>query len=366
MATLGIEEEYLLLDPRTGLPSHKADEVAGYLHDSPRVTEDEVQRELLSCQIETATPVCSTLTEAEEYLLNFRTQLAAAAEKASVVAAGTATAPRVEEHYPELTDKERYRELQQSAPGIVGDQFVNGLHVHVSIPDKETGVQALNRIREWLPLVVALSCNSPFWLGRDSGFGSWRVVHYRRWPVQGCPPVFRDAADYERRIQRLVDTAAIIDRGVLTWMARLSDAYPTIEVRAGDGQLQARDSVLLGGLIRGLVSTAVEQARRGAGYAVPDEELLDAAMWQAAREGLTSNLVDPVSARLVPAWDRVEALLEFIGPALEAEGDTEWVRAGLRQLRAQGTGSERQRRAMADGGTAALLELYRSSVTSED
>ncbi|MBD8044239.1 glutamate--cysteine ligase [Arthrobacter sp. Sa2BUA2] len=365
MATLGIEEEYLLLDPSTGLPVHKADEVAGYLHQSPRVTEDEIQRELLSCQLETATPVSSTLTEAEEYLLNFRAQLEAAARKASVVAAGTASAPFIEDHYPDLTDKERYRDLRDSAPGIVGDQFVNGLHVHVSIPDRESGVQALNRIREWLPAIVAMSTNSPYWLGRDSGFGSWRVVHYRRWPVQGCPPVFQDAADYERRVKQLVATGAIIDRGVLTWMARLSDSYPTLEVRAGDAQLEARDSVLLAALIRGLVNTAVEEAERDLHRPVPEAELLDAAMWQAAREGLTSTLVDPVSAELVPAKDRIRALLEFTGAALEAEKDTEWVQAGLAGLWEKGTGAERQRRARDSGGTAGLLELYRSSLSGD-
>lgn len=365
MATLGIEEEYLLLDPSTGLPVHKADEVAGYLHQSPRVTEGEIQRELLSCQLETATPVSSTLTEAEEYLLNFRAQLEAAARKASVVAAGTASAPLIEDHYPELTDKERYRDLRASAPGIVGDQFVNGLHVHVSVPGREAGVQALNRIREWLPAIVALSTNSPYWLGRDSGFGSWRVVHYRRWPVQGCPPVFKDAADYERRVEQLVATGAIIDRGVLTWMARLSDSYPTLEVRAGDAQLEARDSVLLAALIRGLVNTAVEEAERGVHRPVPESELLDAAMWQAAREGLTSTLVDPVSAELVPARERIRALLDFAGPALDAEQDTDWVQAGLTNLWERGTGAERQRRAMEADGHAGLLRLYRSSLTGE-
>ena len=365
MATLGIEEEYLLLDPVTGLPVHKADEVEGYLHRSPRVSEGEIQRELLSCQIETATPVSSTLTEAEEYLLNFRGQLEAAARKASVIASGTASAPFIEDHYPELTDKERYRELRDSAPGIVGDQFVNGLHVHVSIPDREAGVQALNRIREWLPAIVAMSCNSPYWLGRDSGFGSWRVVHYRRWPVQGCPPVFRDAADYERRVQQLVASGAILDRGVLTWMARLSDSYPTLEVRAGDAQLRARDSVLLAALVRGLVSTAVDEAGRGVQRPVPEAELLDAAMWQAAREGLTGKLVDPVTAELVPARDRIQALLDFTAKALEAEGDTEWVQAGLADLWQNGTGSQRQRRARESEGTAGLLSLYRNSLTGE-
>ncbi|MFZ3453982.1 carboxylate-amine ligase [Arthrobacter sp. 7Tela_A1] len=365
MATLGIEEEYLLLNPDTGLPSHQAEEVAGYLHRSPRVTDGEIQRELLSCQIETATPVSSTLTEAEEYLLNFRSQLETAAGKASVVAAGTASAPLIADHYPELTDKERYRQLKDSAPGIVGDQFVNGLHVHVSIPDRESGVQALNRIREWLPAIVALSCNSPYWLGRDSGFGSWRVVHYRRWPVQGCPPTFKDANDYERRIQQLVATGAIIDRGVLTWMARLSDSYPTLEVRAGDAQLRARGSVLLAALVRGLVSTAVKEAERDVLRPNPEPELLDAAMWQAARQGMTGMLVDPASAELVPAQTRVRDMLEFIGQALDTEGDTEWVQAGLTEIRDSGTGSEQQRRAMESHGMDGLLELYRGTLVGE-
>ncbi|WP_035775410.1 glutamate-cysteine ligase family protein, partial [Arthrobacter sp. H5] len=174
MTTLGIEEEYLLLDPSSGLPVYNASDVQALLETVDTVTGSDIQRELLSCQIETATPVCSTLTEAEESLLNFRRQLSAAARKSGVRASGTATAPRIAGAYPELTDKQRYHELKASARGIVGDQFVNGLHVHVAIPDKETGVQALNRIRTWLPIITALSTNSPYWLDRDSGFASWR------------------------------------------------------------------------------------------------------------------------------------------------------------------------------------------------
>jgi carboxylate-amine ligase len=365
MTTLGIEEEYLLLDPATGFPVHRASEVQELLNAAGTVREDDVQRELLSCQIETATPVCSTLTEAEESLLNFRRQLSAAARKAGVRATGAAAAPRIEEGYPELTDKQRYHQLKASAVGIVADQFVNGLHVHVEVPDKETGVQALNRIRPWLPVIVALSANSPFWMDRDSGFASWRVVHYRRWPVQGCPPIFADAADYERRIQRLVDTGVIIDRGVLTWMARLSDRYPTLEVRAGDAQLEAQDSVLLAGLIRGLVTTAVAESAAGRAYTDPEPELLDAAMWQAARQGTADRLVDPVTGKLVPAREQVERMLEHIGTSLQDAGDTAWIDAGLASIWDRGTGAERQRRAMAQGGLPALLDLYSGSLTAE-
>lgn len=365
MTTLGIEEEYLLLDPTSGLPVYKANEVQALLEQSSTIEANDIQRELLSCQLETATPVCATLTEAEESLLHFRRRISVAARKAGVRASGSATAPRIESAYPTLTDKQRYHELRASARGIVADQFVNGLHVHVGIPDRETGVQALNRIRPWLPVITALSTNSPFWLDRDSGFGSWRVVHYRRWPVQGCPPVFADAADYERRIDRLVATGVIIDRGVLTWMARLSDTYPTLEVRAGDAQLEAQDSVLQAALVRGLVSTAVREAEAGLPFLDPDPELLDAAMWQAARHGLAGDLVDLRTGDLIPAREQMDRLLGYTSDAVDKEGDADWIAAGLATVWERGTGAERQRRAMESGGMAALLDLYRETLTAE-
>lgn len=365
MTTLGIEEEYLLLHPESGLPVFNATEVQALLETGDSISTEDIQRELLSCQIETATPVCETLTEAEESLLNFRRQLSAAARKSGVRASGSATAPRIEEGYPQLTDKQRYYELKSSAPGIVADQFVNGLHVHVGIPNKETGVQALNRIRPWLPIITALSTNSPFWLVRDSGFASWRTVHYRRWPVQGCPPVFADAGEYERRIQRLVDTGVIIDRGVLTWVARLSDHYPTLEVRTADSQLEAQDSVLIAALVRGLVTTAVDDALAGKPYADPDAELLDAAQWQAARQGLSDVVVNPLSGKLVPAREQMDRLLEYTGSALDAAGDTNWVLAGLKTVWDRGTGAVRQRRAMHHSGMTGLLDLYAETLIAE-
>jgi YbdK family carboxylate-amine ligase len=363
MTTLGLEEEYLLLDPDSGLPDHHAAEVQGYLEESPELGVEEIQRELLSCQMETATPVCDTLAQAEQSLLTFRRSFADAAGRVGSIGAATGTAPIIRQSYPELTDKQRYEDLRASAPGIVGDQFVNGLHVHVGVPDQERGVQALNRIRPWIPLLTALSVNSPFWTGRDSGFGSWRVIHYRRWAVQGIAPWFADAADHERRITRLGATGAILDRGVLTWVARLSDHYPTLELRACDVQLEARDSVLLGALTRALVVTALRDAEADTTPLVPDPELLDAALWQAARDGMTGRLVDPVSADPVPASDLLAAFLENVGEALETEGDVRWVEEGLLRVRERGAGADRQRRAMLDGGMQELLALYGRSLT---
>ncbi|KNC19578.1 hypothetical protein AC792_05675 [Arthrobacter sp. RIT-PI-e] len=364
MTTLGVEEEYLLLDPASGLPADHADEVEELLGRVPELSADEIQRELLTCQIETATSVCETLPEAENALLAFRRELSGAATRVGSLAAATGTAPWIRPEYPQLTDKPRYQELRASAPGIVGDQFVNGLHIHVAVPDQERGVQALNRIRPWIPLLTALGVNAPFWMGRDSGFGSWRVIHYRRWAVQGIPPYFADAADYERRISRIGATGAILDRGVLTWVARLSDSFPTLELRSCDVQLEAKDTALLAALTRAVVVTALQDAEADTAPLVPDPELLDAALWQAARDGMEGTLVDPTSSAPVPAHQLLETFLELVGPALEAEGDATRVGEELATLRERGTGAQRQRAALRDGGDEALLALYRDALTA--
>ncbi len=162
-----------------------------------------------------------------------------------------------------------------------------------------------------------------------------------------------------------MDTGVIIDRGVLTWVARLSDHYPTLEVRTGDAQLEAQDSVLIAGLIRGLVATAVKDAATGIPYPDPEHELLDAAQWQAAREGLAGVVVNPVTGKLVPAREQMDRLLEHIDGALEDAGDARWVEAGLKTVWERGTGATRQRRAMEQGGMSALVNLYSETLTAE-
>lgn len=364
MTTFGIEEEYLLLDPATGYPAFASTEVETYLQRSPRVDNEDVQRELLSCQLETSTPPCNTAGEALSSLSTFRNELNAAALKSRVRAAAVGTAPRLDTDATELTDKQRYYRIKENARAIVVDQYCNGQHVHVGIPDREAGVQALNRIGPWLPIITALSANSPYWQGRDSGFASWRTVHFRRWPIQGIPPLFADAADYDRRVDGLLRTGTIFDRGLVTWMARLSDNYPTLEVRAADVQLTAEDSVLLAVLVRGLVATALEEAGKGTPPHEVFPELLDAALWQAGRHGLEGELVNTRSGNLIPGHTAVDLFLEHIGSALEASGDAGFAREGVERLKREGTGSRRQRAAYERGGMPALIDLYSTSLTA--
>ncbi|WP_344384324.1 glutamate--cysteine ligase [Streptomyces thermolineatus] len=356
MTTVGVEEEYLLLDPATGLPVARAEEVrtaAGLRHGTGP---DEVQSELLQAQLEVATPVCRTLDEVAAHLLRLRGAVGAAAERAGCRVATCGAAPLAGPEPVPVTDAPRYRALSLRAPQLVREQLINGMHVHVAVPDREAGVGVLNRLRPWLPVLVAMAANSPLWQGIDTGFASWRTVVFGRWPVGGPPPLFAGAADYERRVRDLLATGTLMDRGQLYWQARLSERYPTVEVRAPDVQLLPEDAVAFAGLVRALVVTALAGEAEGAPFPAPSEELLAAANWQASRYGLSGRLLDPLG-RSLGAGEAVRGLLEHVGPALDRAGDSGRVLLLAHRLLHGGTAAERQRRALAEGGPGALVGL---------
>ncbi|MFE6171616.1 glutamate--cysteine ligase [Streptomyces sp. NPDC056464] len=363
MTTLGVEEEYLLLDPVTGLPVPLADKVRTAAGLGPSVTAQEVQSELLQAQVEVATPVCGTLEEAAGHLQRLRHAVAAAAERHGCRLAACGTSPLRHGRPEAVTDKARYRAMRTQAPQLVAEQLVNGMHVHVAVPGREEGVQVMNRLRVWLPALTAMSANSPLWDGHDTGFASWRTVVFSRWPVSGTPPYFHDVADYDRRVQRLVKSRLISDPGQLYWQIRLSAQYPTIEVRCLDVQLRVDDAVMLAGLVRALVNTELEAV--AADTPAPDwaPELLGAALWHAARHGLGDTLHD-LDGNAHPAGDVLYQLLRHATPALEASGDTRRVAALVDRLLQDGTGADRQRAALADGGLRAVTDLIGAESTA--
>ncbi|PKV83581.1 glutamate--cysteine ligase [Streptomyces sp. TLI_146] len=359
MITFGVEEEYLLLDPATGHPVPRAEEVRAAAGLGPTVEAREVQSELLQAQVEVATPVCVALEEAGGHLLRLRHAVGAAAEELGCRLAAVAAAPVTGAAPMPVTDRPRYLAMQTSAGQLVDEQLINGMHVHVGVPDREVGVAVLNRIRVWLPTLLALSVNSPLWDGRETGFASWRTLVFSRWPVSGPPPRFADLDDYESRAKALMAAGAVLDSGQLYWHARLSERYPTVEVRCPDVQLRADDAVMLAGIVRALVATAIREQKDGKPAPECPDELLHAATWRAARDGLTGMLVDP-AGQLRACGDILSDLTLHIGPALEANGDTREVNSLLHRLLRQGTGADRQLQAFAEGGIPAALDLITS------
>jgi glutamate---cysteine ligase / carboxylate-amine ligase len=293
LPTVGVEEEFLVLDPATGLPVQTAEEVLAHaLGDG---CESILQPEVLRCQVETASPVCHSLHEVSEHLTRSRRALGAAARRLGTLIAPVGAAP-VGEPAASITPKDRYLSMAQAAPALMQEQLINGMHVHVEVPSRAAGIAVMNRLRPSLHVLLALSANSPWWRGNDSGFASWRAVHGQRWPVDGAPPYCRDEPDHERRVQTLLDTGVILDRAQLYWQMRVSERYPTVEVRIADVAIDVPTATTYAGLVRALVVRALQDHADDVPAPQSAPELLRAATWQAARAGLGGELV--ASSRL--------------------------------------------------------------------
>ncbi|MFC9293966.1 glutamate--cysteine ligase [Streptomyces sp. NPDC057011] len=364
MITVGVEEEYLLVDPGDGLPAPLVEAVRRTAGLGPLAEREEVQDELLQAQIEVATPVCSDLEEVGGHLLRLRHALGSAAEANGCRIAATGAAPLRGAHPVPVTPSPRYLRMEGEARQLVDEQLISGMHVHVGVPDRGTGVAVLNRIRGWLPTLLAMSANSPLWDGQDTGFASWRTIVFGRWPVSGPPPCFDGPADYERRLEALVASGVIADRGQVYWQARLSERYPTVEVRCLDVQLGADEAVMLAGIVRALVATAIADEKAGRPTPRPEPELLQAGNWHAARHGLNTTLVDP-EGRPRSSGDVLCSLLGHITPALEDAGDLRQVSALVHRLLRDGTPADRQRRALSEDGLPGLLGLITGTAPSD-
>ncbi|MGW9630264.1 carboxylate-amine ligase [Agromyces sp. NPDC055520] len=364
-STFGIEEEFVFLDPRTLRPSDVAAGAFDHLMaraEWARIT----HREFLASQIEHASAVFTSTASALDSLVGFRRALAAEADRLGVTVASVGMPPDAHS-FPTVTELPRYLRIVDDMGGVIADHQIQGLHVHVGVPDHDAGVRALNVTRTWLPFFSALTGNSPIWRGHDTGFESWRNVAQRRWTTAGCPPVFRDGADYERRLQRLIGVGGVKDQAVIMWNARLSSHLPTIEIRVADAQLEAWSSVLLAALFRALVTCVLDESMGGAAAvqpvaeAAPGPELLNASLMHSAHVGLQGDVFDPVLAELRPAGEVLGRSIGALRAALEAAGDLEFVRDGVARLLRDGTGAARQRAAFAAGDRPGLRALYEST-----
>ena len=356
--TFGVEEEFLLLDPRTGRNLPVADQVRAKLPDAVR---EHSQPEFRRSMLEMVSPVCTRLAELSYHLRHHRRAAALAAREAGARLTAIGATPV---HEPDLTvpDGERYRRMEERFGAIAHEPGLCGLHVHVGVPDRELAVRVCAHLRVWMPLIQAMTANSPFFAGADTGHASWRGVRIQRWPTIGPSPVFGSAAEYDAAVASLVESGAMIDRGMVFWYARLSDRYPTVEIRVGDVCATARDTVLVAGLLRALVATVSQDGPDQ----VPDvpDFLVGAAHWRAAREGLDGELFDLRTGRSRPAWELVDDLVAYVTPALTRHGDLQPVLTSLSGLRRSGTGAARQRRLLQVTGSMpeALAALGRLTV----
>jgi carboxylate-amine ligase len=337
--TVGVEEEFHLAEPGERGLAPAAERVLEIAAELGR----ELEPELQSSEVETATPVCRELAELAGQVAERRRGLLAAADRAGVgvVAAGTLPGPAVDglSAYP----KARYERLVDEYAEVGREQLVCALQVQVGVADREVAVAALPRLAPWLPVLLALSGSSPFYAGRDTGYASYRAVIWSRWPTGGPPLPFSSAAEYDRLVADLVDSGTIADPGMVYFDVRPSARYPTLEVRVCDSVPLLEDVVTLAALVRALVVTEVRTAGGWPASPPPRPELVRAARWRAARSGLGGVLLDPRGARALPAGEVVAALLGHVRPVLDELGETDRVLAGVEALVRRGTAADRQR-----------------------
>jgi glutamate---cysteine ligase / carboxylate-amine ligase len=356
-ATVGVEEEFHIVDPRTGDLVPAARRV---LRRTAGQAESELQRSI----VETASAVHADLASLRRDLVARRRRLAEAAAGVGLAVATVGTVPASGTHRGRVFPEPRYEWMAAEYQQLVDEQQVCACQVHVSVADRDLAVRITRRIRGWLPVLLAMSASSPYFQGEDTGYASYRNIVVSRWPTVGPPPDFESAAEYDQTVASLVHSGVIVDAGMVYFDARLSARYPTIEVRVADGCPSVDDAVLLAALCRALVVIA---ARTGDETTVPSspQVLLRAAMWRAARSGLDGLLVDPLTFRAVPAPDMVRALLEHLRPVLQERGEWDEVAALAGALLARGTSARRQREAMRRGRSKATVvaELVAETAT---
>ena len=362
--TLGVEEEFLLVDAVSGECVPRAERVLEAAGEHPwRGTGGAFHPELLTSQVEAATGVCGDLAALREQLRAGRARLAAAAHAAGarLVSAGT---PVLDGPPPPPARGDRFAAVTAAYGEVVEDYQACGCHVHVGVPDRETAVAVVNHLRPWLATLVALAANSAFDHGRAGRFACRRVVAMSRFPGSGAPPYSASAAEHDRRVAALVESGALVDEAMTFWLARPSPRYPTVEVRAADAAATADDAVLHAALVRGLVGAALRDLAAGREAPPVDAQVCAAALWNAARYGMDGPALDPFTRRAAPPWRLVEDLLARCRPALAGTGDLDTVSALLEGVRRAGTGSDRQRRAARRGGPSAVVEtLARQTVS---
>ncbi|SDG16095.1 carboxylate-amine ligase [Sinosporangium album] len=344
---IGIEEEHLVVHPETrhAVP-HAPDLLAAVAGTLGAGAAPEFTR----LQVEIRTPPTAHLTELDTRLRAARKEITTAARSLglAVVASGLPVLGDVVP--PPISEGKRYAHGMAVYGALHDEISICALHAHIDVDTPEQGVYVGNHLRPWLPTLLALSANSPFFSGRDTGYSSWRTITWGRWPVAGPPPYFASMADHERALDVLTASGALVDPATVFWDVRPSPHLPTVEVRVADVPAHAGDSITLAGVIRAMVVTALHDIDRGDLGPPVAAEILRAAYWRAARDGLSGHALDPLSGALLPARTLAQRLLDRIRPALEAAGDLAAVRDGVAAILRRGTGATRQRLAHARRG----------------
>ena len=351
---IGIEEEYQIVSRQTGRLQPKCKRVMQQIRAKERVEhieiDAEIQHELHLTQIEMASSVCKTLDDVDAQVRKVRKLLIDGCHGAGCDLVAAGTHPMEVPEDADITPKKRYTAMTQQYQAIARDLLIFGCHVHVSMADRQLGLQVMNRVRPWIPIMQAFSANSPYWDGESTGYESYRRELWVQWPMAGIAETFEDLKHFQSCVDELAAVGAINDETNLYWDVRLPTKVPTIEFRAADVMTRVDDAVAYAGLVRALVAQTVADIESGDPMPTVRSETLRYAMWQAARFGMTGPSIDPVARQKVSAIDRIGQLVDHVAGPLRAYGDHERVVAAVNQI----TGGQTMPAMQRDAGRSGL------------
>jgi len=345
--TIGIEEEYQTVDPVSrDLRSHIQSEI---LEKGKVLLQEKVKSELHQAVVEVGTSVCKNIKEAKDEVQKLRRDMIKLARENGLRLASAATHPFADWRVQEITPDERYKNIVEDMQLVARANLIFGLHVHIGVEDRETAIHMMNHARYFLPHILALSTNSPFWLGMNTGLKSYRCKVFDKFPRTNIPDYFPSWGEYENFIKLLIKTNCIDNAKKIWWDIRPHPFFNTLEFRICDIPMRADETIALAALIQATIAKLYKLYSANQGFRLYRRALLMENKWRAARYGLDGRLIDFGKQKEVPARDLIHEYLDFVDDVVDELGSREELNY-IHQILEKGTGADRQLRVFQETG----------------
>jgi glutamate---cysteine ligase / carboxylate-amine ligase len=336
--TLGIEEEFAIIDPETReLRSH----IQEILEGGKVMLKEQIKPEMHQSVVELGTEICQSVVDARAHVIELRSRLAELAGRAGLKIASVGTHPFSHWRDQLITQGERYQEIVKDMQQLARANLIFGLHVHVGIADREAAIHVMNQARYFLPHIYALSVNSPFWVGQDTGLKGYRLKVFERFPRTGIPDAFESLSEYEDYCKLLVKTRCVDNAKKIWWDIRLHPFFDTLEVRVCDAQSRVDDTLAIAALIQAVIAKLYKLQRQNMSFRIYRRRLLDENRWRASRYGIDGKLIDFGRETEVDTRSLLNELLEFVSTEVEELGSKNEM-AHVERIMREGTGADRQ------------------------
>ena len=336
--TLGIEEEFAIVDPETRELRSHIQEILEY---GKVILKEQIKPEMHQSVVELGTEICQSVVDARAHVIELRSRLAELAARSGLKIASAGTHPFSHWRDQLITQGERYREIVKDMQQLARANLIFGLHVHVGIPDREVAIHVMNQARYFLPHIYALSVNSPFWVGQDTGLKGYRLKVFERFPRTGIPDAFESLSEYEDYCKLLVKTGCVDNAKKIWWDIRLHPFFDTLEVRVCDAQSRVDDTLAIAALIQAVIVKLHKLLSRNITFRVYRRRLLDENRWRASRYGIEGKLIDFGKEAEVETRSLLNELLEFVSTEVNELGTGNEI-AHIERIMREGTGADRQ------------------------